>query len=222
MNKVTWQNSLGEAWQALLDTLYMVGVSFVLTIIIGIAVGVVLYSTAPGGILPNRAVNSVLGIIVNIGRSLPFVILLVILIPTTRAIIGTSIGATAAIVPLTVGSVPFFARVVENALREVDSGRIEAALSMGSSNRDIVVKVLLPESVPGLIGGATLTAVMLIGYSAMAGAIGAGGLGDFAIKYGYQRFNTPVLLVAVVILIVVVQIIQSVGDISVRKLAHRR
>ncbi|MGC0366032.1 D-methionine transport system permease protein [Rhodococcus sp. 27YEA15] len=222
MNKISWQDSLGEAWQALLETLYMVGVSFVLTVIVGIVIGVVLHVSASDGIRPNRILNAVLGTVVNIGRSLPFVILLVLLIPTTRAIVGTALGSTAAIVPLTVGAVPFFARVVENALREVDSGRIDAARSMGAADRHIIVKVLLPESVPGLVAGATLTAVMLIGYSAMAGAIGAGGLGDFALKYGYQRFNTPVLLVAVVILIVVVQVIQSIGDLIVRSLAHRR
>lgn len=222
MNKTSWQDSLGEAWEALLDTLYMVGVSFVLTVIIGIALGVLLHASAPDGIRPIRVLNSVLGTVVNIGRSLPFVILLVLLIPATRAIVGTALGATAAIVPLTIGSVPFFARVVENALREVDSGRVEAARSMGATDKDIIVKVLLPESVPGLIAGATLTAVMLIGFSAMAGAIGAGGLGDFAIKYGYQRFNTPVLFVAVVILIVLVQAIQSTGDLVVRSMAHKR
>ncbi|QNG17584.1 ABC transporter permease [Rhodococcus triatomae] len=222
MNKVSWQDSLPEAWEALLETLYMVGVSFVLTVVIGIALGVVLHATTPTGIAPNRTVNSVLGTVVNVGRSLPFVILLVLLIPVTRLVVGTSLGATAAIVPLTIGSVPFFARVVENALREVDSGRVEAAVSMGATNRHLVAKVLLPEAVPGLIAGATLTAVMLVGYSAMAGAVGAGGLGDFAIKYGYQRFNTPVLLVAVVILVVLVQGIQSSGDLVVRRLAHRR
>ncbi|ORI28685.1 metal ABC transporter permease [Rhodococcus erythropolis] len=222
MNKTSWQDSLGEAWEALLDTLYMVGVSFVLTVIIGIALGVLLHASAPHGIRPNRVLNSVLGTVVNIGRSLPFVILLVLLIPATRAIVGTALGATAAIVPLTIGSVPFFARVVENALREVDSGRVEAARSMGATDKDIITKVLLPESVPGLVAGATLTAVMLIGFSAMAGAIGAGGLGDFAIKYGYQRFNTPVLFVAVVILIVLVQAIQSTGDLVVRSMAHKR
>lgn len=222
MNKTSWQDSLGEAWEALLDTLYMVGVSFVLTVIIGIALGVLLHASAPDGIRPSRVLNSVLGTVVNIGRSLPFVILLVLLIPATRAIVGTALGATAAIVPLTIGSVPFFARVVENALREVDSGRVEAARSMGATDKDIITKVLLPESVPGLVAGATLTAVMLIGFSAMAGAIGAGGLGDFAIKYGYQRFNTPVLFVAVVILIVLVQAIQSTGDLVVRSMAHKR
>ena len=181
-----------------------------------------MHASAPDGIRPNRVLNSVLGTVVNIGRSLPFVILLVLLIPATRAIVGTALGATAAIVPLTIGSVPFFARVVENALREVDSGRVEAARSMGATDKDIITKVLLPESVPGLVAGATLTAVMLIGFSAMAGAIGAGGLGDFAIKYGYQRFNTPVLFVAVVILIVLVQAIQSTGDLVVRSMAHKR
>lgn len=222
MNKLSWQDSLPEVWDATLETLHMVSISFVLTVIGGIVLGVVLHATAPGGLWPQRAVNTVLGTIVNVFRSLPFLILMIALIGTTRLIVGTAIGPTAAIVPLTIGAIPFYARVVESALREVPVGRVEAAQAMGASNGQIVRKVLLPESVSALIAGATLTVVLLVGYSAMAGVIGGGGLGDFAIMYGYQRFNTPVLLVAVVVLIVLVQILQSIGDGFVRALRHRK
>jgi len=190
--------------------------------VIGLLIGVLLYVCGPGGVLENRFVYGPLGVLVNIGRSLPFLILLIVLIPVTRAIVGTSLGATAAIVPLTVGSSPFFGRVVETALREVDAGRIEAAQSMGATNGDIVFKVLLPEALPGLLAGATLTLVMFVDYSAMAGAIGAGGLGNFAIKYGYQRFNTELMLATVVVLVALVQLLQTAGDRIVRAVAHRR
>ncbi|QBJ98088.1 ABC transporter permease [Rhodococcus sp. ABRD24] len=222
MNKLTWYDSFPEVWDATRETLYMVSISFVLTVLGGILLGVVLYVTSPGGLWPQRAVNAVLGAIVNVFRSLPFLILMIALIGVTRLIVGTAIGPEAAIVPLTIGAIPFYARVVEAALREVPVGRIEAGQAMGATNLQIVRKVLLPESVSSLVAGATLTAVLLVGYSAMAGAIGGGGLGDFAIVYGYQRFNTPVLLVAVVVLIVVVQILQSIGDRVVRALEHRR
>lgn len=222
MNPKSLSDAVPEIVQALWQTVLMVSASFVLTAVIGGALGVVLFVTSPGGLLENRAVNAVLGVIVNIGRSLPFIILLIALIPFTRLVVGTAIGPVAAIVPLTVGSVPFFARVVETALREVDTGKVEAAQSFGARKGDVIRKVLLPESAPGLLAGATLTLVMLVGFSAMAGTIGGGGLGDLALRYGYQRFNTPVLLAAVVILIVLVQLIQSVGDLLVRRLAHRR
>jgi len=222
MNKLTWYESLPEVWEATLETLYMVTVSFVLTVIGGVLVGIVLQVTSPSGLVPRRTLNTVLGVIVNLFRSLPFLILLIALIGVTRAIVGTAIGPTAAIVPLTIGAIPFFARIVESALREVPRGRVEAAQAMGASTGQIVRKVLLPEAVSPLVAGATLTLVLLVGYSAMAGVIGGGGLGDFAIVYGYQRFNTPVLLVAVVVLIVMVQIMQSVGDGIIRAYAHRR
>ncbi|MGF7123478.1 methionine ABC transporter permease [Rhodococcus sp. TAF43] len=222
MNKLTWYDSLPEVWEATQETLYMVGISFVLTVLGGILLGVVLYVTAPSGLWPQRVVNVVLGTIVNIFRSLPFLILMIALIGLTRLIVGTAIGPTAAIVPLTIGAIPFYARVVESALREVPVGRIEAGQAMGATNMQVVRKVLLPESVSSLVAGATLTVVLLVGYSAMAGVIGGGGLGDFAIVYGYQRFNTPVLLVAVVVLIVLVQILQSIGDGVVRALSHRK
>jgi len=217
-----WTDYLDLLWQAFTETLYMVALSAVFTFVLGLAIGVLLYVTGPGGVLTNRFVYGPLGVLVNVGRSLPFLILLIVLLPVTRAIVGTSLGATAAIVPLTIGSSPFFGRVVETALREVDPGRIEAAQSMGATTADIVRKVLLPEALPGLLAGATLTLVMFVDYSAMAGAIGAGGLGNFAIKYGYQRFNTQLMLATVVILVVLVQLLQSVGDRVVRAVAHRR
>ncbi|MCE1178052.1 MAG: ABC transporter permease [Micrococcales bacterium] len=220
--KTTVQEALPEVWAATVETAIMVVPAFVLTVLLGTALGVVLFLTSSVGPTPRKGLNSVLGAIVNVGRSLPFIILLIALIPLTRLVAGTAIGPWAAIVPLTIGSVPFFGRVVEAALREVERGKVEAATAMGATTRQVVTKVLLPESLAGLVAGATLTLVMLIGFSAMAGTIGGGGLGDFAIRYGYQRFNTPVLLVAVVLLIVIVQAVQSTGDALVRGLAHRR
>ncbi|TWH36899.1 D-methionine transport system permease protein [Rhodococcus rhodochrous J38] len=220
MNKLQWYEAFPEVWEATLETLYMVAVSFVLTVVGGVLVGIVLQLTSPSGLWPRRTLNTVLGVIVNLFRSLPFLILLIALIGFTRFIVGTAIGPTAAIVPLTIGAIPFFGRIVESALREVPRGRVEAAQAMGATNAQIVRKVLLPEALSPLIAGATLTLVLLVGYSAMAGVIGGGGLGDFAIVY--QRFNTPVLLLAVVVLIVMVQIMQSIGDLMVRRLAHRR
>ncbi|GAB3625009.1 ABC transporter permease [Mariniluteicoccus endophyticus] len=220
--KTTVAQALPEVWEALQETLLMVGAASVLTVLIGTAIGVLLVVTGPLGFWANRPLNRVLGAVINVGRSLPFIILLIVLIPLTRLLAGTSIGPVAAIVPLTVGSVPFFARVVEASLHEVARGKVEAARAMGATNRDIVVKVLLPEAAPGLVAGITLTVVMLIGFSAMAGTIGGGGLGDFAIRYGYQRFNTPVLLVAVAVLIVLVQGVQSLGDLIVARMARRR
>lgn len=220
--KTSLNDALPEIFEALQETLLMVSGAAVLTVIFGVALGVLLVVTGPTGFWANRVVNRVLGAIVNVGRSLPFIILLIVLIPFTRLIAGTSIGPVAAIVPLTVGGIPFFGRVVETSLLEVSRGKIEAARAMGATHRDLVVKVLLPEAAPGLIAGITLTVVMLIGYSAMAGTIGGGGLGDFALRYGYQRFNMPLLLAAVVVLIVLVQAVQSLGDLLVRRLAHRR
>lgn len=213
---------LDQMWAAFQETMYMVVLAALFTVVLGLVIGVVLYLTGPGGILGNRILYAGLGGAVNIGRSLPFIILLISVMPLTRLIVGTSLGATAAVVPLTLGTAPFFSRVVEAALREVDQGRIEAALSMGATNTDIVFLVLLPEALPSLLAGGTLTLVMFVDYSAMAGAIGAGGLGDFAIKYGYQRFNTELMLATVVVLIAIVQIIQTSGDQIVRRVAHRR
>ncbi|TDB87591.1 ABC transporter permease, partial [Micromonospora fluostatini] len=177
--------------------------------------------TGPGGLLPARPVNALLGLVVNIGRSLPFIILLVAIIPFTRAVVGTTIGTTAAIVPLTVSAIPFYARIVETALREVDRDVIAAAHAMGANRRQIVGKVLLREARPGLVAGLTLTVVALIGYSAMAGVIGGGGLGDLALRYGYQRFENDIMIATVVLLVAFVQLVQMVGDVITRRLAHR-
>lgn len=205
-----------------LDTLYMVSLAALFTVIIGLPLGVLLFLTRRDGVLPAPRVNQVIGSVVNIGRSLPFIVLLIALIPFTRMIIGTTLGSTAAVVPITIGAFPFFARVVENALDEVDKGRIEAILSMGGNVWHIIGKVLLPEALPAILAGITLTVVMLIGFSSMAGVIGGGGLGDLAIRYGYQRFNDQVMIGTVVILVVMVQLVQSVGDRLVRRLAHQR
>ncbi|HEV7935325.1 MAG TPA: methionine ABC transporter permease [Actinomadura sp.] len=206
---------------ATVDTLYMVGVSTLLTAVLGLLLGVLLVLTDRGGLLSLPPVNRLLGAVVNIGRSLPFIILLIALMPFTRLIVGTTIESTAAIVPLTVGAIPFYARLVETALREVDRDVIAAARAMGASVREIVVKVLLREARPGLAAGLTVTVIALIGYSAMAGAIGGGGLGDVAVRYGYERFETGVMVATVVVLVVLVQLIQMLGDLVARRLSRR-
>lgn len=203
------------------ETLIMVGISGLIGAVIGIPLGIVLYLTDRRGVLSNRAVYGSLGIVVNAVRSTPFIILLVAVIPFTRLLVGSSIGTAAAVVPLTIAAAPFVARLVETALREVDHGLIEAAQSMGATTGQIVFKVLLPEALPGIIAGLTLTFVSLVGYSAMAGAIGGGGLGDLGIRYGYQRFLPEVMVVVVLILIVFVQAVQSLGDLLVRRLSHK-
>lgn len=218
----SWTSYIPLIWQALGETLYMVVFAAALTFVLGLLIGIALYMTSPGGIRPFRWINVPLGLYVNISRSLPFLILIIVLIPVTRFIVGTSLGATAAIVPLTFGTAPFFGRLVETALREVDKGKVEAAEAMGATHGDIVRKVLLPEALPALLAGTTLTLVMFVDYSAMAGAIGAGGLGSFAIKYGYQRFNTELMLVTVAILVLIVQAIQLGGEAVVRRVARRR
>ena len=207
--------------QASLTTLYMVGVSTLLTVLFGLPLGILLVVSDSKGLSPKPALNKILGVVVNLTRSLPFIILLVVLIPFTRWIAGTSIGPTAAIVPLTIAAVPFFARVTESALREVPSGLIEAAQAMGSSEWQIVSKVYIPEALPGLVLGVALTLINLLGYSAMAGAVGGGGLGDLAIRYGYQRFETEVMLVTVVLLVLFVQVVQSLGDRIAAKVSKR-
>ncbi|ADP14168.1 MULTISPECIES: methionine ABC transporter permease [Achromobacter] len=206
---------------SLLDTLLMVGVASAIAVVVGIPLGVILTVTARGNMLENQSVNHVLGAVINATRSVPFVILMVAIIPFTRLVAQTSIGTTAAIVPLSVAAIPFMARIAENAMREVDPGLITAARAMGASPMQIIMKVLLPESLPGLIAATVVTVVSLIGYSAMAGAIGGGGLGDLAIRYGYQRFQSDVMAAVVIVLIVLVQVIQSLGDRYVRRISHR-
>ena len=206
---------------SLWETVLMVAISGLAGALLGVPLGVFLRLTDRGGVLENRAVNAVTGAIVNAVRSTPFIILLVAIIPFTRFVVGSSIGTAAAIVPLTISAIPFVARLVETALREVDSGLVEAAQAMGASTRQIVFKVLLPEALPGIVAGLTIMLVSLTGYSAMAGAIGGGGLGDLGIRYGYQRFLPDVMLAVVVILIVFVQLLQSLGDWAVRELSHK-
>ena len=209
-------------WNSLLETITMVGISGLLGAAIGIPVGILLYTTTPTGIHPMPVANRLIGWVVNAIRSTPFIILLVAIIPFTRIVAGTSIGTTAAIVPLTIAAAPFIARLVETSLREVDKGLIEAAQSMGATNLQIVTKVLIPEALPGIIAGLTIALVALVGSSAMAGAIGGGGLGDMGIRYGYQRFMPDVMLAVVVILIVFVQSLQSFGDWLVKRMSHRK
>nr|WP_256223930.1 MULTISPECIES: methionine ABC transporter permease [Pseudomonas] len=204
------------------ETLYMVLLAALFTVLIGLPLGILLFVSRQDGLLPMVRLNRLLGMLVNLGRSLPFVVLLIALIPLTRLVVGTTLGSTAAVVPITIGAFPFFARIVENALDEVDKGRIEAVLAMGGHVGHVIGKVLLPEALPALLAGLTLTLVLLIGFSSMAGVIGGGGLGDLAIRYGYQRFNNQVMVATVVILVLLVQGVQSAGDRLVRSLAHRR
>jgi D-methionine transport system permease protein len=206
---------------SLWETIIMVGVSGLVGGLIGIPLGVFLRLTDHGGVLQNGPANKIVGWIVNALRSTPFIILLVATIPLTRLITGSSIGTWAAVVPLTIAAAPFVARLVETALREVDNGLVEAAQSMGATTGQIVWKILLPEALPGIVAGLTISFVSLTGYSAMAGAIGGGGLGDLGIRYGYQRFLPDVMLAVVIILIFFVQAIQSLGDWAVRRLSHR-
>ena len=203
------------------DTIVMTGVSTLFAYVIGGPLGVALIVTGPNGLKPHRVLNAVLGWIVNIGRSIPFIILLVALIPFTRWIVGTSLGVPGAIVPLVVASAPFVGRMVEQSLAEVDGGLVEAAQSFGASVWQIVTKVFLKESLPSLIRGVSITFITLFGYSAMAGTVGAGGLGDIAIRYGYQRYQDDVMIAAVILCIVLVQVFQSAGDIAARKVDKR-
>ncbi len=200
------------------ETCYMVIVSTIMATVIGIPLGVILTVTRKDHILPNPAVNSILGATVNATRSTPFIILMVAIIPLTRIIVGSSIGTTAAIVPLTISAAPFIARIIESSLLEINPGVIEAAQAMGASPMQIISKVLLPEALHSIVLGVTLAIISLIGYSAMAGALGGGGLGDLAIRYGYQRFQLDVMITTVIILIIMVQAMQSLGNWMSKKL----
>lgn len=212
---------LKALWKAFLDTLTMVSVSAAIVWFAGIALAVLLVTTGRGAIFAAPTLNRMLGTVVNAFRATPFIILLVALIPLTRLITGTTIGVWAAVVPITLSATPFFARIAEVSLREVGGGVIEAAQALGCERRHIVFNVLLPEALPGIIGGFTVTLVAMIGASAMAGAIGAGGLGDLAIRYGYQRYDTQVMAVVIAILVVLVCGIQFIGDRYVRHLRAR-
>ncbi|MGW9229488.1 methionine ABC transporter permease [Pseudorhizobium sp. NPDC055634] len=208
-------------WKSLLQTAQMVIVSGLVGTLIGLPIGVFLATSNRGELFPAPLVNRIVGAIVNATRSTPFIILVVAIIPFTRMIAGTSIGTTAAIVPLTIATIPFIARLIEASIREVDKGLIEAARAMGATPVQIVTKVLLPEALPSIVLALTLTLVSLVGYSAMVGAVGGGGLGDLGIRYGYQRFMPEVMLAVVVVLIVLVQAIQSAGDALARRFDKR-
>ncbi|TIO50633.1 MAG: ABC transporter permease [Mesorhizobium sp.] len=216
MSPVLFELLIRSIW----ETILMTGASGLISLVFGLPLGLALVATDRGGIAENLWVNRILGAIVNGFRSVPFIILLVALIPVTRLIVGTSIGTGAAIVPLAIAATPYYARIAEVSLREVDHGLIEAARAMGGNRWTIIREVLVPEALPGIVAGFTVTLVTLVGASAMAGAIGAGGLGDLAIRYGYQRFETSVMVAVVIVLIVLVCGIQWIGDRLVARLDH--
>jgi len=207
----------GDIARATAETLWMLGFSLVLTVLFGLPIGVLLYLTGKERLLAQPVVHGLLSAVVNLLRSVPFVILLIVMIPFTVAVVGTSLGVAGAIPPLVAGAAPFFARLVESALREVDRGVIEATQAMGATTGQTVFRTLLPEALPGILAGVTVTAVALVSYTAMAGVVGAGGLGDLAIRFGYQRFQTDVMVVTVALMLVLVQALQIIGD---RLVAH--
>lgn len=203
------------------ESLYMTVFSTFFAYLIGLPLGIWVYTSAPGGIAPAPKTNTVLGWIINIGRSIPFIILMVALIPFTRMVVGKSIGPTAACVSLIVAAAPFVARLVETSLEELDGGVIEAAKTMGATNKQIILKVLLPESIPSLVRGLSISTITLIGYSAMAGAVGGGGLGDIAIRYGYHRYQQGIMIITIILLVIIVQIIQCLFNFIARKIDKR-
>ena len=205
-----------------IDTLLMVGVSAIVAFLMGLPIAIILVSTSEHGIYPSKSINQALGWVVNITRSIPFLILMVALIPLTRLIVGTSYGVWAAVVPLTLAATPFFARIAEVSLREVDQGLIEAAQAIGCNRKQIIWHVLLPEALPGIVAGFTVTLVTMINSSAIAGAIGAGGLGDIAYRYGYQRFDMQIMLAVIVVLVILVMLVQAAGDSISSKLDKRK
>jgi len=207
--------------EATIDTLLMTGFSLLFTIVIGLPLGIVLFLTSPGQMLSNRLVYQVLSFVVNVLRSVPFLILLIVMIPMTRVLAGTSLGVQGAIPPLVASAAPFFARLVENVLRELDPGVSEACRAMGANSRQTVLLALLPEAMTGIVAAVIVTAIALVGYSAMSGVIGGGGLGDLALRFGYQRYQTDVMIVTVVILVIMVQVLQVFGDRLVAKLNRK-
>ncbi|WP_300618756.1 methionine ABC transporter permease [uncultured Fusobacterium sp.] len=209
-------------WTSTLETLYMVFFSTLFSLVIGFPIGILLTVTKEGNILERPKLNKILDFVINTLRSFPFIILMILLFPLSRIIVGTTIGSTAAIVPLSISAAPFVARMIEGALNEVDKGLIEASSSMGADNWTIIFKVMIPETMPHIIHGITVTVVSLIGFSAMAGTIGAGGLGDLAIRFGYQRFKTDIMIYAVLVIIVVVQLLQSLGNYLVYRAKKNR
>jgi D-methionine transport system permease protein len=205
-----------------LETLYMVFFSTIFSLLIGFPIGVLLVVTKEGNIMERPKLNKFLEIVINTLRSFPFIILMICLFPLSRIIVGTTIGSTAAIVPLSISAAPFVARMIEGALNEVDKGLIEASSSMGASNSTIIWKVMIPETMPHIIHGITVTVISLIGFSAMAGTIGAGGLGDLAIRFGYQRFKTDIMIYSVIVIILLVQVLQSLGNYLVDRIKKKR
>lgn len=205
-----------------LETLYMVFLSSVFAILMGMPMGIILYLTEDNGLYPNKYLYRILGSMVNICRSFPFIILMILLFPLSRIIVGTTIGTTATIVPLAIGAAPLVGRIVESSLKEVPAGVIEASISMGAKPKDIIFKVLLPEALPSLILGLTLAVITIVGYSAMAGAIGGGGLGDLAIRYGFHRFQTDVMIGSVLVIICIVQTIQYIGNLATKLILKTR
>lgn len=210
-----------KMWEATLQTLYMTSISVVITFVLGLMLGLLLFLTSKGQLWENKAVYNMTAIIVNVFRSIPFIILIVLLIPFTKAIVGTIIGENAALPALIIGAAPFYARMVEIALREIDKGVIEAARAMGASTGTIIRKVFIPESLPALVSGLTVTAIALVGYTAMAGVIGAGGLGNLAFLDGFQRSRNDVTLMATIVILIIVFIIQFIGDTFTRRLDKR-
>lgn len=208
-------------WEATIDTFLMTGFSLLFTVVIGLPLGVVLFLTSPKQLLANRPVYQTLSFIVNVLRSVPFLILLIVLIPLTRVLAGTSLGVQGAIPPLVASAAPFFARLVENVLRELDPGVSEACRAMGANSRQTVLMALLPEATTGLVAAVIVTAITLVGYSAMSGVIGGGGLGDLALRFGYQRYQTDVMIVTVAILVIIVQLLQVFGDYWVMRLSRK-
>jgi len=216
---MTWFNMI---IQGLKETVYMTLASTFLSYLFGLPLGIILTITDQGHIMPNKIINNILGTIINLARSIPFLILMVAVLPFTRFLLGTTIGSTATIVPLVIGAIPFVARMVESSLKEIDTGVIEAAQSMGASPYQIVFKVMIPESYPSLVNGSVITTTTILGYSAMAGVIGGGGLGDLAIRYGYHRYQTGIMLITILILIILVQIIQILGTFWSKKINHKK
>lgn len=201
-----------EIWQASLDTLNMLLGSMLFTVLLGLPLGVLLFLTGPRQMFEQSVLYGVLSLVVNVVRSVPFVILLILMLPVTEVLVGTSLGVAGAIPPLVVGATPFFARLVETALREVERGIIEATQAMGATTWQIITRALLPEALPGLLAATTVTAITLVGYTAMSGLVGGGGLGDLAVRYGYQRYQPDVMAVTVILLLILVQVLQMVGD----------
>ncbi|GAA0035109.1 MULTISPECIES: methionine ABC transporter permease [Brevibacterium] len=224
MNDPMWFDNpaiTDQMWPATIETLLMTAWSTGLAVLFGLPLGIWLFTTSKGGLSPHPVLYRVLSLIVDITRSIPFIILMIALIPFTRFMVGTALGWQATVVALTVGAIPFYARLVENALREVSEGKVEAALMMGASNGQVIRQVYIPEALPGLIGAATVTSVTLVSYTAMAGAVGGGGLGALAISYGYQRYQSDTMIACIVVLVLIVAAIQFIGDRVSRLVDHR-